>query len=77
MLNDKEDLSLRDLFAIKILVSLLSGSGQDNLKQFMRLLDSDPKDHAKQDSIFYMERHIRASYKVADMMRKVRLSVFE
>lgn len=75
-MSNEEDLSLRDKIAMQILQFILSGKEDSTgwtVKDYVNLFDD--KDGEK--CIKAMERKIRAAYKFADMMRKVRLTTFE
>lgn len=76
--EDDEEFSIRDKMAIAIFQGLLEHSISD-ISDFIGYFDTkDPdKQEAKKHFSSKMERKIRASYKLADMMRKIRLSSFE
>jgi hypothetical protein len=72
--DDNEELTLRDKMAIAIFQGIISS--EDSSSDFVETFDSkdiDQKNHYSKR----MERKIRAAYKLADMMRKVRLAPFE
>lgn len=79
-MDDSDDkLNLRDKFALEILTSFMSfdkDKTYSSINNFIKNFDSDEK-HEKDYSNYSAERLIRAAYKFADIMRKVRLSTFE
>jgi hypothetical protein len=77
MSDDNEDLKLRDKFAISILQSMLSDSKESPLMGFMETFDDREDTTRYKLYLKMMERRIRASYKLADLMRKIRMSSFE
>lgn len=82
--NAEAPFNLRDRIAIEVLNGIISGSGKDssirsdvisylNYESEDKRIQEDQQELAK-DRI---EKLIRGCYKVADIMRKVRLSAFE
>lgn len=79
-MSDEDSFTFRDKAAIEILAALIK---QDNNKEAYNTVDtlvnggyynSEPdKKYAEERMLVF----IRASYKIADLMRKVRLTVFE
>lgn len=82
-MTDQDDtLTLRDKFACAMLETILAdGSNSNFISDFVEVFDySDPigdQDSLKRSTYRRMERKIRAAYKIADMMRKVRLLAFD
>lgn len=74
-MNDDDKMLLRDKLAIEILNGLLSTDGiKGMVSEYCAYFeDKGNKDHVE----MRMERLIRCSYKIADMMRKVRLATFD
>ena len=77
-----EELTLRDKFAIEVLSCLISDEGnkryfiiQDQLKLKPYLIPSELEMIERANN--YMENCCRAAYKIADIMRKIRLTAFE
>jgi hypothetical protein len=81
--EDNDDLALRDKFAIEIFRTIIAQDVHNQysnpLTEFVNLFDTkDPTEvGSRQYNEKKMERRIRAAYKLADMMRKVRLSTFD
>jgi hypothetical protein len=79
MSSEVDDYGLRDKFAIEILQAFISREGQSTanlVAEFMKGHEYDDP-YFKREGEEKMEALIRAAYKVADMMRKVRLTAFE
>jgi maltoporin len=77
-MDDDEEIRLRDKFAIEILGSLLGKETyNDEVANFITYHSSNDNPHTKSNSYKRMEHTIRAAYKIADIMRKVRLTSFE
>jgi len=82
-MDDEKPFDLRDKLAIEILQALItyhkpttsSFTGSDTAHYFLCCFDN--KDSNADSCTRSMERLIRAAYKAADIMRKVRLSAFE
>ena len=75
MSSEVDDYGLRDKFAIEILQAFISREGQSTANLVAEFMNDDP--YFKREGEEKMEALIRAAYKVADMMRKVRLTAFE
>ena len=76
-MDDEKPLDLRDKLAMEVLNGLLS-SGKDQSDVFMSNITyylHNP-DYEKGTSL-EIEKTIRSCYKVADIIRKVRLTAFE
>jgi len=77
---DDEDIRLRDKFAIEILGSLINASNSNLISDFIFNMDPAYKNDHPMDNkaaIQHLELSVRAAYKIADIMRKVRLTSFE
>ena len=74
--NKEDDIRLRDKFAIEILQAYIGREGNHTISAFINNFDHD-NTGVKDDTFKHMERHIIAAYKIADIIRKVRLIVFE
>jgi len=77
MSDDNEDLKLRDKFAIDILKVILSADTNTLLADFTEVFDDKEEEARLRIYTRKLDRRIRAAYKIADMMRKVRMSTFE
>jgi len=79
MKDDDEDLTLRDKFAIALLQGMMANNDFTNPTiDFINTHDAqDEDDPIKDSSTRIIRRRIRAAYKMADMMRKIRLDVFD
>ena len=73
---DDEDIRLRDKFAIEILQSLLA-SNLSGVANFVTFHNSTDNPDTRKVNFEKMEHTVRAAYKIADIMRKVRLTSFE
>lgn len=78
-MNEPEDeLSLRDKFAIEILNGLIMRDNQDPSSIIIDFVNhfSDKDEGGKNSAYRRMEYLVRCAYKMADVMRKVRLTTF-
>lgn len=74
---DDDKFDLRDKLAIEILNAVLSSEkGNERVQDITIYLSSETKSWAE-GAHERLDRLIRSCYKVADMMRKVRMSAFE
>jgi hypothetical protein len=85
-MDDERPFDLRDKLAIEILNGVLSHSKSDTGNIISNVVhyisydsESDGQDKRRIEEVAakQIERTIRACYKVADIMRRVRLSAFE
>lgn len=77
MKSDVDEYGLRDKFAIEVLQAFISREGDSTAGIVGTFINGqDGEDWVQQMGDERMESLIRAAYKVADMMRKVRLTVF-
>jgi hypothetical protein len=77
---DDEDIRLRDKFAIEILSALIGKSNSNLIGDFIFNMDPAYKNDHPMDNkaaVQHLELSVRAAYKIADIMRKVRLTSFE
>lgn len=76
-MEDDKPIDLRDKLAIEILNAILSSDkGQDHADDIIQYINNE-NDKWHDGAVERMEKIIRNCYKVADIMRKVRLSTFE
>ena len=73
-MDDEKPFDLRDRLAIEVLNGILSNSQNQRLIPDMLHYIADGKYEEANERV---EKVIRACYRVADMIRKVRLSAFE
>jgi len=76
MEEQEESITLRDKFAIEILQAFLSTGIIDGAYSYSRTYEDKDEGHINW-SDKQMTGLIRTSYRIADMMRKVRLGVFK
>ena len=83
-MDEEKPMDLRDKLAIEILNGILSHSKNENngiISDIVFYVNYDcvgpEADRLKEVHTQKVERVVRACYKVADIMRKVRLSAFE
>ena len=77
-MDDEKPLELRDRIALELLNGLISNgnSNNDTLSELQHYICHEDKGVRKTTEKKF-EHWIRSCYKVADIMRKVRLSTFE
>lgn len=76
-MDEEKPFDLRDRIAMEILNGVLSNDhGKNRAEDIDRFLDNEDTDWGK-DTPKRVERLIRNCYRVADIVRKVRLSAFE
>lgn len=72
---DDEHLQLRDKLAIEILNGLLASEKEGASKGFITMMNSQ-YDTWRDEGVRKVEELIRSAYKIADLMRKIRLESF-
>lgn len=77
-MSDENDWNFRDKAAIEIFAALLSKDSENAYDAVSNLMHGGKwrSDIDKQFAEAKMESYVRASYKIANIMRKVRLEVF-
>lgn len=76
-MDDEKPFELRDKLAVEILNGILSSEqGGDRVADIIYYVNCDDENGARR-AVERMEKVICSCYRVADIMRKVRLSTFE
>jgi len=76
-MSDDKPLDLRDKLAIEILNGILaSDKGHDRAADIINYINHE-NDNWHQGAVERTEKIVRNCYKVADIIRKIRLSTFE
>lgn len=81
-IDDEKPLELRDKLAIEIFNGILAHSKNDTGSLIIDIVhhinyDEPDSDRIEKNAARRIERVVQACYKVADIMRKVRLSAFK
>lgn len=81
MTDEEEKLTLRDRFALEMfkIIAQDKVNTASSMHDFVNFFESKDKDRItfQKDNEKRIERSMRAAYKLADLMRKARLGVFE
>jgi len=77
-MDDEKPIDIRDRIALEILNGIISHSHGEiyEVKTFFDCINHPDKDNQKYAATHF-EKLVRACYKAADIVRKVRLSSFE
>ncbi len=75
--EDDEKITLRDKIALSLLDGYLNGNGPSNNDEALKDAILNPNKNENNKAFFAkVENRVRAAYKMADLIRKIRLEIF-